>query len=132
MSKYKVCKTCKSKNELVELMCIRCSGTVFEEYKETPKLKKLKLIIEDLPIKLENEDVVGREAKGEKLLALMTTISRRHARFLAEDNRWFVEDLNSSNGTYLKSLDNRVYKKTEIHDGEKLFLSRSVETIIKI
>jgi pSer/pThr/pTyr-binding forkhead associated (FHA) protein len=107
---------------------------VFEEpenIEEKPK-KRLKLIFEDMPIKLESGNIVGREAKGDKLLALMTTVSRQHAKFLFEDERWFVEDLNSANGTYLESVDNRISEKTEIRDGDRLFLSRSVEIIVKI
>jgi pSer/pThr/pTyr-binding forkhead associated (FHA) protein len=107
---------------------------VFEEPKEkrVQSKERLKLIFEDMPIKLESDDIVGREAKGDKLLALMTTVSRQHAKFLFEDKKWFVEDLNSANGTYLESVDNRISEKTEIRDGDKLFISRSVEIIVKI
>ena len=134
MAKYKICKTCKTQNELTKFRCTKCKSTVFEEPKEkrVQSKERLKLIFEDMPIKLESDDIVGREAKGDKLLALMTTVSRQHAKFLFEDERWFVKDLNSANGTYLESVDNRISEKTEIRDGDRLFLSRSVEIIVKI
>ena len=134
MSSVKLCKTCKSENEVSELMCVRCGGTAFDEVIQSvsSSIPKLSLLFEEMPIKLESGDIVGREAKGEKFLALMTTVSRRHARFFYEEGKWFIEDLNSSNGSYLKTTENKIVAKEEIENGEKLFLSRSVELIINI
>jgi hypothetical protein len=134
MVQYKICKTCKTENELTKFRCVKCKSSVFEKhYKEgLQMIPQLKLLIEDLPVKIASGDRVGREAKGAKLLALMTTVSREHAQFIFEDGVWFIEDLNSSNGTYLENVENRIMKKTTIYDGEKLFLSRSVEMIIQI
>jgi hypothetical protein len=113
---------------------VKCKGTSFLAPREEAlsKVKKIKLMFEDMPIKIESGDVVGREAKGDKLLALMTTVSRRHAQFFYENNKWYIEDLNSSNGSFLKSIKCKVQNRTEIEDGDILFLSRSVEMKIKI
>lgn len=133
--KFKKCKTCKSENELNELICTHCGGTVFEEYSKknsVVKTKKLKLLIEGFPLKIEHENSVGRAAIGDKVLAMMPTVSRKHVKFILKDNVWFVKDLNSLNGTYLTTIENQIKEKTEIKDGDILFLSRSVKIIIKI
>lgn len=44
--------------------------------------------------------VVGREP-GCELCVPDTTVSARHARFIYRQDHWWVEDLNSRNGTYL-------------------------------
>lgn len=134
MIDYKICKTCKTKNELTKFRCVKCKSSSFEEYhkERSQMMPQLKLLIEDFPLKIASGDKVGREAKGAKLLSLMTTVSREHVQFIFEDGVWLIEDLNSSNGTYLENIENRIMKKTTIHDGEKLFLSRSVEMTIQI
>ena len=133
MKKYKICKACGQENGLDEFACTHCDGMLFEEYKEEPTPTKLKLLVdEDFPIAIESGDVVGREAIGAKLLALMPTISRRHAKFLFDNGKWYIEDLDSSNGIYLGSVEHRVHKRTEIKDKDTIFLSRSVEIKVNI
>jgi len=133
MKKYKICKACGQENGLDEFACIYCDGMLFDECKEESTQTKLKLLVdEDFPISIESGDIVGREATGAKLLALMTTISRRHAKFLFVNGKWYIEDLDSSNGTYLGSVEHRVHKRTEIKDKDTIFLSRSVEIKIEI
>lgn len=133
MKKYKICKACGQENGLDEFACTHCDGMLFDEYKKEPTITKLKLLIdEDFPIPIESEDIVGREARGAKLLALMTTVSRKHAKFLFDNGKWYIEDLNSSNGTYLGTVEERVYERREIKDKETIFLSRSVEIKIDI
>jgi pSer/pThr/pTyr-binding forkhead associated (FHA) protein len=131
---YKICTTCKEKNDLKEFMCIKCANTIFEPPKEKPKPTNLKLIIDKelKPIEIESGDIVGREAKGASLLEYQTTISRQHAKFIYEEGEWYIEDI-SSNGIYIDSLDNRIDGKSRLKDGQIVFFSRSVEGIeIKI
>ncbi len=133
MKKYKICKACGQENELDEFACIYCDSMLFDEYKKEPTPTELKLLVEeDFPIPIESGDIVGREATGAELLALMTTVSRRHAKFLFDNGKWYIEDLDSSNGTYLGSVEHRVIKRTEIKDKDTIFLSRSVEIKVDI
>jgi len=46
------------------------------------------------------------------------TISSRHARFSFHHNQWWLEDLNSTNGTYLN--DDRVFTPTVVISGDEV------------
>ncbi len=46
------------------------------------------------------------------------SVSREHARVLQDGRRWFVEDMNSTNGTFLN--DERVIGRAELRDGDIL------------
>ncbi len=46
------------------------------------------------------------------------SVSREHARVLQDGRRWFVEDMNSTNGTFLN--DERVLGRAELRDGDIL------------
>jgi pSer/pThr/pTyr-binding forkhead associated (FHA) protein len=63
------------------------------------------------------ETVVGRQ-KGCKLRIPSGTVSRQHCRLLFEDDRLFVEDLNSSNGTFVNGV--RVYGRQLVQPGDEI------------
>ncbi len=63
--------------------------------------------------------VIGRSADCEVPLDV-PAISRRHAAVLQEQGRFFVEDLQSRNGTYLN--DERVTERKPLSDGDKLMI----------
>ena len=71
---------------------------------------------------LENEIVIGR---GRDVLMHYDdkALSRRHARVFREGDRFFVEDLDSSNGTY---VDGARITRQELKDGTRIVLSQSV------
>jgi len=50
-------------------------------------------------------------------------ISRRHARFATQDDRWFIEPLGSTNAT--KVGDDVVLGPTALHSGETVVLGRT-------
>lgn len=65
--------------------------------------------------------LVGRE-KGDVVFPRDKFMSSRHARIrLAEDNQFYLEDLNSSNGTWLKIWDRR-----PLENGDFLFLGQQL------
>lgn len=45
-----------------------------------------------------------------------TYVSQMHARLYGKDGAWFVEDLGSTNGTYLN--DRRLSNVAEVHPGD--------------
>jgi pSer/pThr/pTyr-binding forkhead associated (FHA) protein len=63
------------------------------------------------------ETLVGRQ-KGCKLRIPSGTVSRHHCRFLFEDERLFVEDLNSSNGTFVNGV--RVHGRQLVQPGDEI------------
>lgn len=63
------------------------------------------------------EIVIGRD-QGCELVVTNEMVSARHARFSFHNNQWWVEDLQSTNGTYLN--DERVYTATVLIEGDEL------------
>jgi pSer/pThr/pTyr-binding forkhead associated (FHA) protein len=53
-----------------------------------------------------------------------TYVSQQHARFFERDGAWYVEDLGSTNGTYLN--DQRVTQAAEVHAGDVVRLGKTV------
>lgn len=63
------------------------------------------------------EIVIGRSTASE-LPVTNDTVSSRHARLSYHHNQWWLEDLNSTNGTFLN--DERVSTPTVIVSGDEL------------
>ncbi|HEX7557336.1 MAG TPA: FHA domain-containing protein [Leptolinea sp.] len=55
------------------------------------------------------------------------TVSSRHARLSYHHNQWWLEDLNSTNGTFLN--DDRVYTPTVVISGDEI---RCGQIVLKI
>ena len=68
---------------------------------------------------LAGENVIGREGEGIRIVK-STTISRRHARIVIDEQTAIVEDLESKNGTYVNSR--RVSGATPVVDGDQIRL----------
>lgn len=74
------------------------------------------------------EITIGRSALSDYPIA-DDTVSARHARLSYHHNQWWVEDLQSTNGTFLN--DERVSVPTVIVSGDEL-LCGQVSLIIKL
>jgi hypothetical protein len=139
---------CGYKNPVEEFICLQCMAdistaeiveekqatetkyeesnlSIEDEYKTSVELsEKLILKHEKFSIEVFPGDVVGRHAKGKQYLKDHPTVSRIHAKFYKEADGWYVEDLNSTNGTYAN--DKRITTKTKIEDGDIIKISSSV------
>jgi eukaryotic-like serine/threonine-protein kinase len=58
---------------------------------------------------------IGR-TNGNDLVISGRTVSRRHARLWFQDGRWFLEDLQSANGTLVNNV--RIYQPRMLNDGD--------------
>ena len=74
--------------------------------------------------------VIGREAEGREYLASHMTVSRRHAR-VNFNVSWFIEDLNSSNGTYINEIRIKPNEPHKIKSGDIIALSHSCIFTVK-
>jgi hypothetical protein len=74
-------------------------------------------------IRLEGPTGVGR-APSSTITVDDTYVSQQHARFFSRDGVWFVEDLDSTNGTYLN--DRRLSQPAEVHAGDVVRLGKTV------
>ena len=63
------------------------------------------------------EIIIGRDPSCE-LIVSDEMVSARHARLSYHNNQWWVEDLQSTNGTFLN--DERVYTATVLIEGDEL------------
>ena len=63
---------------------------------------------------------IGREAPCEVVISDDPDLSRRHARLFWNGSSWLLEDLNSSNGTFIGEFQaaRRISESTEIKDGQ--------------
>lgn len=72
------------------------------------------------------EVIIGRDPLTNCTLA-DETVSSRHARISYHHNQWWLEDLNSTNGTFLN--DDRVYTPTVVISGDEI---RCGQIVLKI
>ena len=63
------------------------------------------------------EVILGRDPKSDFYIN-DETISAKHARFSYHQNQWWVEDLNSTNGTFLNKM--KIEEATMITTGDEL------------
>jgi pSer/pThr/pTyr-binding forkhead associated (FHA) protein len=56
--------------------------------------------------------------------------SSQHARFQYAHNAWYVEDLGSTNGTWLNGR--RIYSAQRLNKGDKIRIGRTTVTVISV
>ncbi len=92
---------------------------------ETYDLEKAQIVLKcDMgEIKIGNDDIIGRVALGKELFKTHDKISRNHAQILFSENKLYIQDLESRNGTYLNG--NRLVPLSPqwIKDGDEIVFS---------
>jgi pSer/pThr/pTyr-binding forkhead associated (FHA) protein len=61
--------------------------------------------------------VIGRAVECDVVIT-STRVSREHARLRRDGRKWFLEDLGSTNGTFLN--DERILRPMELRDGDQI------------
>ena len=64
---------------------------------------------------------MGREP-GNRVIIDEDTVSSRHATFLYERGRWWLEDHGSTNGTWVNNL--RIEGRVRLNDGDEVRFGR--------
>lgn len=67
---------------------------------------------------------IGKLPESSDYIINNSLISRIHARFYFKDNAYYIEDLNSSNGTYINSVPISPHAMVEINDGDFITFAR--------
>jgi pSer/pThr/pTyr-binding forkhead associated (FHA) protein len=150
-----MCPSCGTKNEVDAIICSRCFNPLTyvtpTDDKDNGSDKDIKIEagndetnlananIDDLflkgqnvSIKINSGDIIGRRCKNSSELSHYQTISRKHAQFIFVNNKWFVKDVGSTNGTYLNDMPMEKDKEYEIRDGDTIKLSRTVSFTVVI
>ena len=81
----------------------------------TWKLQAITGEITGQEISIDRDMLVGRHQDADVLLQA-AEISRRHAALLLKDQLLWVQDLNSSNGTFINDI--RIEQEQQLHDGD--------------
>ena len=146
MSKVKICPVCNLENNISAILCPQCGTDIsgvpvtdtqapeknFEESQEessatvleSKKILQLESVGTGKIFYLDSGATLGREAEEKDFLADFPTVSRKHARFFFSDG-WTVEDLNSTNGTWLNEKKLSPGEKFKINPGDQIALSHS-------
>lgn len=81
----------------------------------------------ELIAKLEGESVTIGKQKGEADVLLPDpSISRLHARIVQEADGYYLEDMNSTNGTYKNGLRLQPYEKRKLEEGDEIGLGKKL------
>ncbi len=93
-----------------------------EEEKIYPKLILTNVKTNDFVIlPLYEETTIGRKTDNDLVLNDIT-ISGLHCKILYQENKVYIQDENSTNGTFVN--EERISEKTELHKGDKLLLGK--------
>ncbi len=128
----KICPVCGTKNPEDAPVCSNCLEdlSVVSPVQEEEKKEILNLLINGKEITVKNGDIIGRQAVGSEVLKDFPTVSRKHAKVLYENGEWFIEDLNSTNGTYINGKRIKPYEKRRITEKDNINLSMSVKVTL--
>ena len=64
--------------------------------------------------------VIGKKREEVDYALEDCSVSRIHARILEEDGRIYLEDLNSTNGTFKNGLRLQPYEKRKLEEGDEI------------
>ncbi len=69
--------------------------------------------------------VIGKKKENSDLVLTDYSASRVHARIVCEDDVYYLEDLNSTNGTYKNGLRMQPYEKRKLECGDELKFAKT-------
>ncbi|MBR1478559.1 MAG: FHA domain-containing protein [Lachnospiraceae bacterium] len=96
---------------------------------ETEQVRERGLFSEDdrLIAKLKDKDVtIGKSREDAEILLQDTSVSRIHARIVYEDGEYYIEDMNSTNGTFKNNLRLKPYEKRRLMPEDEIRLGNLV------
>lgn len=70
--------------------------------------------------------VIGKSARSCDLVVDSPVISRVHARIIEQNNEYYIEDLNSTNHTYLNDVKINSHEVLRINEGDQISFADSV------
>ena len=101
--------------------------TIYIAETENPKAKQHRLYTAEgqILVQLDNPVyTIGKKKDEVEVVLEDASISRMHARILRDQDNYFVEDLNSTNGTYKNGLRMQPYEKRKLEEGDEIRLGK--------
>ena len=132
---YKICPVCKTNNSADEFLCVNCMSDLSNVEAVEENVKKesvLKLKNDEITFSIKANEIIGRGYKGAEYLTKYLTVSRKHCQFFYENEKWYIQDLESTNKTYLNSKMIESLKKVEIKNGDEISLSKSLKFKVEV
>lgn len=97
--------------------------TVFIEEKTEGEECRHRLLTQDGCLMASLEDAVltiGKKKEGVDLVLQDASVSRIHARIIKEEGRFYLEDLNSTNGTFRNGVRMQPYERKRLDEGDEI------------
>ena len=140
MELVKVCPTCHTENHISEVMC-RCMADI-SAVAPTPKKREDMTPSQKSRLTLQHKDsgeilIIHDEeelGRGEETVffAPFPTVSRHHAHITNDQNQWRIEDLNSTNGTWVNGVRLQPNTLFPLKNGDILQLSQSCSLEVRL
>ena len=149
MNPVKLCPSCGQKNAAAETLCTCCmadisgvSPTGAAQAAAVPSAEAgVTRCAGQLSLRFTTLDgaggfsceggEIGRDRAGQRLLSAYPTVSRRHARLTYADGVWRIEDLHSTNGTWVNERRLETGEQRPLQEGDRLALSRSCVLLVQ-
>ncbi len=149
----KICPSCGYRNKSNEILCVNCMSDISSvsaideskisedtksfssqevEQKEEIVVLKLKEKNSGQIIDVKSGDVVGRYSVDFfQKMNNYKLISRLHFQVLYKEGKWFIRDLESTNGTFLNTKKLEPDKDYEIKKGDVINIAGIVDFIVQ-
>jgi pSer/pThr/pTyr-binding forkhead associated (FHA) protein len=141
MELIKLCPACKEENPVSEVICRVCmtnlaavspSDARAQQNPDTtefspPEVLTLARLSDGLTISVPSGCILGRAGETSEFFKDSKTVSRRHARVVYKDGTWSVEDMGSTNGTWLNGHRIENDRLRALRKGDTLTLSLACE-----
>ncbi len=128
---YKICPVCQTKNEPNAVICSNCMTDISTIEPQEENNLILKLMHDNFTLSLDKDETIGRKAFGSKYLT-NEHISRNHAKIIFENGSVYIEDLNSTNGTFINDSQIKPKKKYKLREADTIKLSSYVKLKVNI
>lgn len=122
---FRVCGECHTKNPANARKCINCGEDISDIFPSAVDtvVKTYTIRTTDGKISFEiplKGVILGRECELRDYLSDKQYVSRKHCHFTVENNELYIEDLGSTNGTYVENQ--KILQKTKLKRGNEIGL----------
>lgn len=127
MPVYAVCEESSyAKDAMEEDFSEEFGKTIYIEESSLPKVAALYKTDGEKVVELTKMPfVIGKKKENVELVLNDYSASRIHARITCEEGIYYIEDLNSTNGTYKNGLRLQPYEKRKLEAGDELKFGKS-------
>jgi len=123
---FRICSECHTKNPANARKCTNCGEDISDIFPTSIDIVAdqsftLKSLDGKISFTIPQEgSILGRDSELKDFLINKQYVSRKHCRFYFENNELYIEDLGSTNGTY---IDNKkICEKTKLKLGNEVGL----------